>query len=269
MKTISAERKKIFDSQNALVTEAKTSTDPVRKKRIREELKELNERLLTFRQDESQIHKNIVSAVQSLGFNGQFTGKVNAKIKVSGSPSTSSVSLQSFIHNTERTTKERLEIATIILQQIIPHSTLGIKKPLRIIVDENITRASAEPQKHVIKLNPKDGVRTLVHEMLHIIEEDNPVLKDRVAMFFSKRTRNSSKEPLSNYGNYRNNEFTKVDNFGHPYMGKVYSQGSEILSMFSDYLLLPPNTRKTEEYNDDPEYIQFVADVLMDPTSYQ
>ena len=279
MRNISDERGEIFVELDALADTLSQTSDPPQKSLIREKIQRLRDRLSSFTVDESQIHRDVISALQSLGLTEQSQGKINSRINVLLdintllTPSTSIGSARQQKTSVERVTRERLRFVETILQHLIPHPELGLpeQSPVTINVDMGGVRAFADVQKNSITISPRDGTRVILHEIFHLIEQNNPRLSKRSLAFYSIRTRQSEEEPLSNFGNYDDDEFTKVDNFAHPYIGKSYSRGTELISIFSDYIMLSVNKRKEHQLQirEDSEYMHFVLDALMDPQSYQ
>lgn len=264
MKKASDEQTLIIRETNDLVRELRTA-NPSRQQEIKKRINELGEQRRKTSIAETQVKKGLADAVASLGFVSQTAspGRIPATF------STENISLLE-ANDVQRVARERLGIVQTLLQGIIPHSRLGFTKPLEVVLDGTETRAYAKRNISEIVVNPNDSSRIMMHEMLHIIENQHPVIQQRVNAFLQTRTRNSPLEPLSKYGSFDAQEQTKADNFGNPYIGKIYQTGStEVLSMFADYLLTPTDARQKAQLHDDPEYLQFVIDVLSDPSSYQ
>lgn len=174
----------------------------------------------------------------------------------------------------------KLQLVERILRQIIPMSNYGISDKLTIFVntEADIKRIGKASRPARIHIGPNSSLGTILHEIFHVIEFQNPVLAERVKAYYNTRTKNSRIERINDvvpqkFG-YEDDEFVKADSFAHIYMGKVYSHGTELVSMFSNFLTLPENIRinkkTTSQYRRrDPDYVRFILDVLMDPRSYK
>jgi len=264
MKRISDNRTRITTEVNALAAELSTQRDDARRRQIIASLQTLRDEQRATSSDERQVWQACLDAVESLGFPvAASPGRIPATFATERIPLGQASDVQ-------RRAEDRLNIVQALLQNIIPHPQLGFTKPLSVVIDGQETRAYANSARAEIVLNPNDTSRIMMHEAFHILESSRPAIGQRMNAFLHTRTRNSPTEPLSRYGNYGAGEETKADNFGNPYIGKVY-QGratTEVLSMFADYLLTPPDARQQAQLHDDQEYMQFIVDVLTDPKHY-
>lgn len=103
---------------------------------------------------------------------------------------------------------------------------------------------------------------TVLHELGHIIEGRDPLIRRLCQEFLDRRTINTDTgdfdppEPLNKYGaGYRDDEFTRKDKFLSPYMGKnYYRTASEILSMGMQYMWERPYDLATK----DPDMFNFI-----------
>jgi len=103
---------------------------------------------------------------------------------------------------------------------------------------------------------------TLIHEIGHAIEHDNPKVKSEINEFYNRRTAASElsrlKDILPSSG-YDNDEYTKTDSFPDPYCGKVYSDhATELLSMGLQFMYEDPNLFMKK----DPEYFNLIYDIM-------
>lgn len=182
--------------------------------------------------------------------------------------------------------KLKIRLVERILRQIIPVTSYGLSSHLQIYVSEKITRDYVKGK--LIYIHPDASLRTILHEMLHVIEMENPIIRSRARSYLESRTKGEQFVRLSEYGpEYDENELTKPDHFAHPYMGKEYEDKyTELISMFAEYLTRPEYQRSNTFYIDgstfltvtyahhgfirrDPDYVRFILDVLMDPRSYE
>lgn len=104
-------------------------------------------------------------------------------------------------------------------------------------------RAYYQPWDQTIAMDPTGQTRSAIHEFGHHIEDNVSSVNSTFREFYNRRTRNESFERLEdlfpNYG-YRANEQTKKDKFMHPYMGKEYTNGTELVSMGLEMMHIDP-----------------------------
>ena len=125
-------------------------------------------------------------------------------------------------------------------------------------------RAHASKNRY-ISLAIDNDQRVILHEFLHILEMENPVIADRVQRFYQRRTQNEQLQKLRDLTGidaYRDDEVTRVDRFFHPYVGKDYGdKTSEVVSMWADIV-------SGKRVTDDPEHFMLIYDLLTDADSY-
>ena len=113
------------------------------------------------------------------------------------------------------------------------------------------------------------------HEIGHYVEHFNPDALRLSKEFLAYRTKGEQEEPIKNmlYW-YDVNEKTKKDNFITPYIGKTYTNATEILSVGLESLFEPgkgklfSQTSITSEVvmrkiSDDPEYLNFIIGMIL------
>lgn len=108
-----------------------------------------------------------------------------------------------------------------------------------------------------------DGVksRQVVHEIGHAVEYQYPDMHRQMRTFYEYRTQGEEEKKLKDVTgnpNYADWEKTRPDKFKHVYMGKIYSDNTELLSMGLEQLY--SNPRKFAK--DDPEMFEFVIDAI-------
>ena len=125
-----------------------------------------------------------------------------------------------------------------------------------------------------------DGVRktTPYHEIGHMVEFFNSNALRISKQFLAMRTRGESLVSLKKIFptfNYRQDEMTKPDDFISPYIGKEYSDASEVLSMGLEQIFEPTrrlkkirivNGQQQREYatiRDDKEYLYLIVGLLL------
>lgn len=113
------------------------------------------------------------------------------------------------------------------------------------------------------------------HEIGHYVEHFNPNALKLSKEFLAYRTKGEEEEPIRNTIYYYNaRERTKKDNFITPYIGKTYSNATEVLSVgleslfepgmgqiFSQERIISKAVRK--KISDDPEYLNFVIGMIL------
>lgn len=113
------------------------------------------------------------------------------------------------------------------------------------------------------------------HEIGHYVEHFNPDALRLSKEFLAYRTKGEQEEPIKNmlYW-YGVNEKTKKDNFITPYIGKTYSNATEILSVGLESLFEPgkgqlfsQTSRRSEvvmkKISDDTEYLNFIIGMIL------
>lgn len=103
---------------------------------------------------------------------------------------------------------------------------------------------------------------TFCHEYGHAIEDMIPGIKDLCGDFLNKRTENEVAVNLRDISRtYNDHEYTKVDHFVDPYVGKIYSdKATEILSMGMGYLT--SGFYSMQLFKHDPEFLGFILGIV-------
>jgi hypothetical protein len=191
-----------------------------------------------------------------------------------------------FISDEERAVIEaRINSAYLVLETFIPPTSangqptsLGVGPNGRFffMIKPQLRRAHYIPSREKVVISESTSVSTITHEMLHHIENMNPTIDARIEAWYKTRTDPSKPgsqlerlDTLTGNTFYSPFEQTRPDEFAHVYIGRDYSQdkvsGSEVLSMFADYVL----GQRSDFVREDPEWLQFCIDLLADPGSYQ
>lgn len=106
------------------------------------------------------------------------------------------------------------------------------------------------------RINIKVGDTTVyAHEYGHHLET-SPGVHEKVMGFYNRRTAGEKAVHLG--PGYGRSEVTKKDKFIHPYMGKVYPNASEILSMGIQHLMTDPIGLREK----DQDYFDTMIDIL-------
>ncbi|ANT43680.1 minor capsid protein [Lactococcus phage 62503] len=120
-----------------------------------------------------------------------------------------------------------------------------------------------------------DNATASFHEIGHYVEHFNPNAMRLSKEFLSYRTKGEEEQPIRNSIYYYNvRERTKKDNFITPYIGKTYSNATEVFSTGLECLFEPGNgkvfsheSRISEvvrkKISDDPEYLNFVIGMIL------
>lgn len=132
----------------------------------------------------------------------------------------------------------------------------------------------------IVKIDTSD-VGVAGHEILHAIEDSHPELSRRVQEFYAYRTQNEAPVPMNTVetnSGYADGEVTRVDQWGDPYTGRVYSAdvasrfgSTEVLSMIMTALADAPRMESADgalRTLEDEEHLAFFFDVLGDPDSW-
>ena len=101
---------------------------------------------------------------------------------------------------------------------IAPNSRIATQ---RIKVHQTYnTRASQDG--HSVNLHNDENVGSIVHEVAHQLEEDNPHMLINSLSFASARTGDEKQKALKKFSSsYKKDEYCKPDKFFDPYCGKL------------------------------------------------
>lgn len=112
------------------------------------------------------------------------------------------------------------------------------------------------------KIIISDRPTVAVHELGHALEITNPWITDAERDFFNRRTTGEIKQKLADVTGIEEytTEECKVDNFIHPYIGKVYDDNIyEILSVGLEFILYG----KYGKLEQDEEYAAFILGIIL------
>lgn len=113
----------------------------------------------------------------------------------------------------------------------------------------------------------EDQIAAPFHEIGHYVEFFNPEALRISKEFLAKRTAGESSERLMdlfpNWG-YSANEITKKDKFIHPYIGKEYSDASEVFSMGLEQIFEPTKFVRSVTQNKDGTQTRNYATIIDD-----
>jgi len=102
--------------------------------------------------------------------------------------------------------------------------------------------------------------KTAYHELGHRISKSVPHIEDLEARFYEMRTKGEKPVKLKDVdpnGKYRDNEYTKVDHWFRPYIGKVYPDAFELISIGFDRAMTG-----NMEIMKDREFAEFIFGIL-------
>jgi hypothetical protein len=152
----------------------------------------------------------------------------------------------------------------------------GLGTHMTVRAPEPGKRANYNNADKAIAMGAGDTMHVMAHELGHYFEMNSPEVQIQAIMFWQHRT---GSDPFVNMAElypghgYEADEYTKKDNFPHPYMGKVYYGGgehphetgkfavvrtTEIMSMGIEEMVRNPAKFMLK----DPEYFEFVVDML-------
>jgi len=149
-----------------------------------------------------------------------------------------------------------LQEATDLTASITSKDTLGVVSGgTGVDVTVKGSRAGYYHTSKVINIGVS-GQSGMVHELGHHIEDSYPVVKNKANTFLSSRTQGEKQKLIKGAPG----EYSYHDKFMDAYCGKTYPQtrSTEIISMGLQYLASSP----VKFYNEDPEYFDFMIDVL-------
>lgn len=108
---------------------------------------------------------------------------------------------------------------------------------------------------------PAERLRTALHEMGHRMELTMPELEKVAKAYLRSRTKGERLQRLSKLlknSRYGRNEKARPDKFLHPYFGKEYKEGTEIISMGLESVLL----MSYDVWEEDQSLLEFIVGVL-------
>lgn len=122
-------------------------------------------------------------------------------------------------------------------------------------------RSNYSPGKGQINMTTSAGVRAVVHELGHWLEDADPEVLRKALAFYDQRTAGDNLEWLGDH--YSRSEKAKRDQFLSPYMGKAYTSkgkryATEIVSMGLEMFFDDPVKLAKE----DPDYFDFIYDLV-------
>lgn len=130
-------------------------------------------------------------------------------------------------------------------------------KPIKLVLERSM-RAFAMLRTNSIHFNPTRGeTRTVIHEIGHLIHDNNPEITQLIDRFYKNRTEGDKKTKL--YG-----EETYRDHFFDPYVGRIYGfeepdgLGSEVFSMGLEYMYADPE----KLYKKDKEHFMLIYAIM-------
>lgn len=115
---------------------------------------------------------------------------------------------------------------------------------------------------NIVNVGSSDNIH---HLMGHAYEKSNPELNAAAREFINSKITSKGPEPLNTIGKtnqYKSSETAYRGKFAHPYVGKVYQDGTtEVLSMGLEFFTSAPAMANL--YERDPEHFNFVLGVIL------
>lgn len=177
--------------------------------------------------------------------------------------------------------------------------TQGVNEFFYMVSEKSLPQSSFKPAFHSqlrrrafyslereeVNLAHENEQRIIIHEMGHWLEHKNPRIALAANAFLEERTKGEAIQTLRKLtGNrgYRSDEVAKKDKFKDPYIGKIYRKFTdrelqrfgypsgavlrctEIVSMGLESMHINPQKFAEE----DPEYFDFIWDVIMSGEEY-
>lgn len=145
-----------------------------------------------------------------------------------------------------------------VLSGVIPNSQYSNK-----LMKIETIRGRENQSYSTIRLNKDSDIGVALHETMHNIEDQNPIMLANSLAFAKYRTGSEKSQTLKKLTGYNyKNEYAKPDKFFNPYCGKIYgvmkdydtAYASEIMSMGIQELFTNP----IEFAKKDREYFNFV-----------
>ena len=156
--------------------------------------------------------------------------------------------------------EDSLDFLTSVL-----HKKVNPRVKTSLIPKNKEQRAHYSFAKETIYLAKNESVSTIIHEVIHDLENRYPRVLEKTEAFLKKRAGNQKPQKLSKLTGdkrYRANEIAYEDKFqklgGSHYEGKIYKGATELLSMGAERLYENPLLFAQQ----DPEYFDFVMEVF-------
>ena len=140
------------------------------------------------------------------------------------------------------------------LSTMVDEKLLG-KNP-EVFVTYLPEKGRAYQEGYKIAITNLESKKIIIHEMGHYIEKNSPGVHAKVQAFYDMRTKGEIAKHLGI--GYRPDEMFKKGKFIDNYMGKVYPNATEILSVGLEYMYNNPMKLMTK----DPEMFDFVIDII-------
>jgi len=129
------------------------------------------------------------------------------------------------------------------------------------LVFEKAMGTRAACMGNIIDLPASAETSSVIHEVGHFLEDNNPVIHSKAVEFLERRTAGStvvSLNQLTGRTSFTTGEVAKNGNFIDPYMGKQTGWATEIVSMGLEYLYKDPIALAIK----DPDYFDFMWNLL-------
>ncbi len=184
--------------------------------------------------------RNMIKLPQELRASNPYIGKIPAEAAVE--------------------VEESLDFLTSVL-----HKKVNPRVKTSLIPKNKQQRAHYSFDKETIYLAKNESVSTIIHEVIHDLENRYPRVLEKTEAFLKKRAGNQKPQKLSKLTGdkrYKANEIAYEDKFkklgGSHYEGKIYKGATELLSMGAERLYHDPLRFARE----DPEFFDFVMEIF-------
>lgn len=210
-----------------------------------------------------EVNKQIEQDFDRINVYDNFTRTMNEELIKVRQPGNASLDMSALEQYGESTMMRHAENGLDRFNELVPPSPFLDYAPggKRVQVSLSINqdgRANTGESGNDISIGLYDGQEVYVHELAHIWEMRDPLIKEAANRFLTYRTQGEPTvsmrvlEPQMDYGQ---DELVKKDRFFSPYCGKIYEDHStEILSMG----LAAISAHAEVLVSDDPEYYDFI-----------
>jgi len=159
-----------------------------------------------------------------------------------------------------------VNIAAESLAEIFPEKQLS---SVRVAVQRTTLNERPNANKFgLVKLEDTTDPGTAIHEIGHVIEDGLPRWRSKINAYLDSRQAGRPIKKLADIlptDGYDIKEITREDDLFHPYMGKIYADGStEFTSMMLEYI---QSGRIAEVYAKDPGSVRFFFGLLSEAES--
>jgi len=250
-----------LSSLERLVSDKKTSKEGKKSAKIK--IEEMRKQLISLSESSFELSRKAIRTSEVARNKLKENFKVDNPVKLDITPDRESSS-----KITDRI-KGRIDSSIGFLDNMVSKGDLkGSNLDYLVKIKEEGYRANYQNDYNLVSMSPSDNETVYIHEMGHGLEHNLPGAHEAVSEFLKYRMNGEKPTKLKDQfpnSHFEDGEFGTKDNFdrsfsGHSayYVGKYYSDNSEIISMGLQQLYEDP----IKFARKDPEYMTFILGIL-------